>query len=244
MNKNNNKNNQTKKAFLAGFLFAVVLFAGKDIFALGMKIQAYFCDDYKIEIDDVEVKLPYGMRILNYVDRTYTPVRLIAEEMGGTVKWDETTKTIKITKPKPKIVEKIIEKKIEVPVDSETKNNYYYQNPPIKSSKKDFTLEITGINIKDNLTYVYIDAENKTGEAVDVLYDQAEIKGSVNVYLPNVMSAKDWGDSMQVSEKRKGKVMYFDKVNDEDKKITLRIPVKSLVGDSFNEIFEYNIIID
>jgi len=239
-----NKNIKSYKAFLAGFLFAVVLFAGKNIFALGMKVQAYLCDDYKIEVDGVEVKVPDGMRILNYIDRTYTPARLIAEEMGGTVKWDEASKTIKITKPKPKIVEKVIEKEVEVPVES--KNNNYYQSLPVKLNKKDFSLEITGINIKDNLTYVYIDAENKTGETVDILYDQAEIKSldNNNIYLSNVMSSQDWGDSMQTDEKRNGKVMYFDGINKDNKKITLRIPVKSLFGDSYNEVFEYNINLD
>lgn len=234
------KNHQVKRGFLAGFVSAICLFAVRDIFAVGMKVQAYLCDNYKIEVDGLEIEVPYGMRILNYVDRTYTPARLIAEAMGGTVEWDETNKAIKITKPKPRVIEKIVEKTIEVP--QKTIKNH--QTLPVKLNKKDFILEITGISTRDNLTYVYIDAENNSGEAVDVLYDMAKIQDLDNIYSANVMSSKDWGDSMQTDEKRKGKYMVFEKISDGTEEITLTIPVKSMLGDSFNETFEYNIKLD
>ena len=115
-----------KKSFISGFLIASVIFGSQQIFAVGGKIQAYLCDNYNIEVDELKLNLPDGMRILNFGDRTYTPARLIAEAMGGTVKWDDSTKTVKITKPEPKVVEKIVEKIVEVPVESEI----FYQNVP------------------------------------------------------------------------------------------------------------------
>lgn len=229
-----------KKSFAVGFFAASILFCSYKIFALGGKIQAYLCDNYKIEVDGIEIALPDGMRILNFGDRTYTPARLIAESMGGKVKWDDSRKTIEITKPAPKVVEKVVEKIVEVPSDSKIK----YQTVPLKLTKKDFTLDITGISIRDNLTYIYLDAENKTGEAVEVNYENAKIKTDEGNYFSNSMSAVDWGNSMDTDEKREGKTMVFEKISDGEKEVTLSIPVKSLVNGNFNEVFEYNIKVE
>lgn len=224
-----------KKSFVSGFLIASIIFSSQQIFAVGGKIQAYLCDNYNIEVDEIKLNLPDGMRILNFGDRTYTPARLIAEAMGGTVKWDDSTKTVKITKPEPKVVEKIVEKIVEVPVESET----FYQNVPLKIVKNNFILKVNGISSHDNLTYIYLDAENKSGEAAEVDYSNAKIKSGQDVYSTNIMSVTDWGNSMDVNEKREGKVMVFEKISGD--KITLTIPVKSLNTNSFSETFEFNL---
>ena len=124
--------NNKIKIFVMGFATAAIIFGSKNIFALGQKVYAYFCDDYKIEINGLELKLMDGTRILNYGDRTYLSVRNISEALGATVKWDEANKTISINKPKPeeKIVEKIVEKVVDVPRDKKTN---YQKNIQIKS---------------------------------------------------------------------------------------------------------------
>lgn len=229
-----------KKSFVLGFAMATILFASYNVFAVGGKIEAYLKDDYKIEIDDIELQRPDDMRIINFGDRTYTPARLIAEAMGGKVDWDDATKTIKITKPEPRVVEKIVEKIVEVPSDSKIS----YQTLPLKQTKKDFIINITGMSMKNNLTYIYLDAENKTGDAIEVDYSRAQIKAESGEYFANSMSAADWGNSMDTDEKREGRIMVFDKIADTDKEITLSIPIKSLVGGSIDETFEYNIKVE
>ena len=229
-----------KKSFATGFLIASIMFGGYNVFGIGGKVEAYLKDDYKIEVDGIEIKRPDDMRILNFGDRTYTPTRLIAEAMNGKVEWDDATKTIKITKPEPEVVEKIVEKIVEVPSDSKIN----YQSVPLKLTKKDFTINVTGISIQDNLTYIYLDAENKTGEAIEVDFSNAKIKSESGNYSSNAMSATDWGNSLDTDEKREGRVMVFDKIADSDKEITLSIPIKSLVGSSVKETFDFNIKVE
>ncbi len=226
-----------KKSFAIGFAIASGLFLSTNLFALGGKVQAYLCDTYKIEVDGMEIKLPDGMRILNYVDRTYTPARLIAEAMGGEVSWDDANKTIKIKKPAPKVVEKVVEKIVEVPSEDKKK----FQRVPLKLNKRGFILEVTGIDTEDNLTYVYLDAENKSGEGVEVDYSNAKIKTDKGVYETNVMSGTDWGDSIDVGEKREGKVMVFSGIETSNKEIELTIPVKSIQTNNYDKVFEYDI---
>ena len=141
------KNANQFLSFIFGFVFATVIFTSKqNICALGQKVFAYFCDDYKIEIDGSELKLMDGTRILNYGDRTYLSVRNIAESLGATVKWNEENKTISINKPKAeeKIVEKTVEKIVEVPSNKKTN----YQKLPIKLNKKSCMVQINGFEKK------------------------------------------------------------------------------------------------
>ena len=233
--------NMNKKSFVMGIALASTFFIGYNAFAVGGKIEAYLKDDYKIEVDGIELKQPDDMRILNFCDRTYTPARLIAEAMDGKVEWDDATKTIKITKPEPKVVEKVVEKIVEVPVDPKVS----YQSAPLKLTKSDFTMELTGISVKDNLTYVYLEVKNKAGEAVDLDFSNAKIKAESGEYKANIgVSANDWGQSIDVNEDKKSGVMAFEKIADSDKDITVSIPVKSVTKGSLDETFEYNVKVD
>lgn len=230
-----------KKSFVMGIAVASIFFAGYNAFAVGGKIEAYLKEDYKIEVNGIQLNQPDDMRILNFCDRTYTPARLIAEAMDGKVEWDAATKTIKITKPEPKVVEKVVEKIVEVPSESKTK----YQSAPLKLTKKDFTMEVTGISVKDNLTYIYLDVNNKAGEAIDLDISNAKITTSSGTYMVNTgVSASDWGDSIDVDKEKKGGVMAFAKIADSDKEITVSIPIKSVTKGSIDETFEYNLKVE
>ena len=60
-----------------------------------MKIEIYIGSD-KAYVNGEEVTLDSPAFIEN--DRTYTPVRFIAETLGVTVDWDEATQQVIITK--------------------------------------------------------------------------------------------------------------------------------------------------
>jgi hypothetical protein len=63
-------------------------------------------------IDGVMKELPEGQDILLYNDRTYVPFRFVAEEMGGTVSWNESERIVVISKPETVKEEVIVEKEV------------------------------------------------------------------------------------------------------------------------------------
>ena len=225
-------------SFICGFAFAVIIFICKqDICALGQKVFAYFCDDYKIEIDGSELKLMDGTRILNYGDRTYVSVRDIAEAMGGTVKWNEENKIIEIRKPKAEVIEKIIEKAVKEPTDKKN----IYNKLPLKLNKDGCSIKLTGFEKKDNMVYFYLDLRNKSGE--DLILDFAEIKlsdGTKNYYA-SYSSSDNLEDVLENTGKIEDQKLIFDVSSDLKNEITLSIPVKSANGSSYQKTFEFNI---
>ena len=137
-------------------------------------------------------------------------------------------------------VEKVVEKIVEVPSESKIR----YQSAPLKLTKKDFVINLTGISVKDNLTYIYLDVENKAGEAIDIDFSNAKIVSQSGTYMSNAMSATDWGQSIDVNEEKKSGVMVFQKIADSDKEITVSIPIKSVTQGSLQETFEYNLKVE
>lgn len=233
--------NNKIKIFVMGFVSAAIIFSSKNIFALGQKVYAYFCDDYKIEIDGSELKLMDGTRILNYGDRTYLSVRNIAESLGATVKWNEGNKTISINKPKAeeKIVEKTVEKIVEVPSDKKTN----YQKLPLKLNKKSCIVQINGFEKKNGLAYVYLDVKNKSGESLNLNYEEAKIISNGKEYSSTLLT-HNFGDAIENEDKLTDKSIIFEGTNDLEKEFTLQIPVTSANGSSYKETFEFNIMAD
>lgn len=234
--------NNKIKIFVMGFVTAAIIFSSKNIFALGQKVYAYFCDDYKIEINGLELKLMDGTRILNYGDRTYLSVRNISEALGATVKWDEANKTISINKPKPeeKIVEKIVDKVVDVPRDKKTN----YQKLPLKLNKKSCIIKINGVERKNSLCYIYLDVKNKSGESLNLNYDEVKIISRNGKEYSSTLLSHDFDDAIENEDKLTEKSIIFDKTDDLEKEFILKIPVTSASGASYKETFEFNIIAD
>ena len=245
----------SKRSFLLGVAVSAAFFASYNVLATtGQEIKAFIKDDYSITVNDIPIKLPYGMRIINYIDHTYTPARLIAEAMGGSVSWDDDTKTVKITKPKP--IEKIVEKIVEVPVEkSGTESNtneqttnpdkkIYYQSVPLKLIKGDFKINVSGISLRDNLTYIYLDIKNESSDTVMFDLENTKIKSaSGQEYDLISVPSDEFSSDIGLTKEFKGGTMIFKNIGDE-KEITLSIPVKSSTPGIYDETFEFNLKVD
>ena len=97
--------------FLKGFFSGIVF-----IIVLGLFLNAYGNDSLeaiyvsfntvkKIIVDKYEVPMPNDRKPIVYNDRTYVPLRLLAEAMGKPVDWDGETGTVYIgEKPKANVV--------------------------------------------------------------------------------------------------------------------------------------------
>lgn len=132
------------KSYTAGLVTGILIAATVTVSASNL-VEVFLQDDVKIVMDGKTLPLPGDMHILNYQNRIYTPARHIAESLGGTIEYDQSTKTLNLTKPEPitKEVEVIKEvvKEVEVVVEKLT-----YNTLPVKQMQEDVELTVYGID--------------------------------------------------------------------------------------------------
>ena len=75
------------------FAFSIQAFAAPVL----QKIEAYINPGITFQFDGVKKELSSDYRVLIYQDRTYVPVRFVAENLGATVAWDSQTQKITVT---------------------------------------------------------------------------------------------------------------------------------------------------
>ena len=63
-------------------------------------VAAWIRNDYHIEYNGEEKKLPEGYQILVYQNRTYLPLRYVGELLGADIQWDGETNTASIFQEK------------------------------------------------------------------------------------------------------------------------------------------------
>lgn len=96
-------NTKGKKRYLvlgiaAGFLLSL----GVQTYAQDAvsTVAAWIRNDYRIEYNGEEKKLPEGYQILVYQNRTYLPLRYVGELLGADIQWDGETNTASIFQKK------------------------------------------------------------------------------------------------------------------------------------------------
>lgn len=83
------------KSFISGFTVAIFLFVFTTMaFAKMEKIEAFF-NDIKISINGKIINTGNDKPFI-YNGRTYVPARYIAEELGATVEWNESSNCVEI----------------------------------------------------------------------------------------------------------------------------------------------------
>lgn len=97
-----------KSLLTIGISLGIVLTLGIQVFAAPAieRIEAYVNNQFTFEFDGTEKKLSDDYEVIVYKDRSYVPVRFVAENLGATVDWDNAAKMIKIQSKAPEVVEK------------------------------------------------------------------------------------------------------------------------------------------
>ena len=85
-----------------GLALGIVLTLSVQVFAAPAieKIQAYVNNQFTFEFNGTEKKLPEDYEVIVYKDRSYVPVRFVAENLGAKVDWDDAKQKITITSEK------------------------------------------------------------------------------------------------------------------------------------------------
>lgn len=155
------------KGFIVGVIVTSIVASSLFSFAEMQSIEAFF-NDIKIRINGKVIDTGNDKPFI-YNGRTYLPARYVAEGLGGTVKWNESSNTVEIDRPVPtpiqepisvstiKPIPAAIEKKDEITslmcksyINLDGKLYYYessYDGSFIDSKGKYYMLDETCINL-------------------------------------------------------------------------------------------------
>lgn len=158
---------------------------------------------------------------LNYNGYTYVPLRFITESLGGEASYDTVSKTVTVNLPE-KVVEKEVEviKEVPVYVDKDTSEGkdvqYKYSSLPQKSSKDNYTVEVTGVtrNTYNNTTKILIKVNNFEDSSDNLQLQPTKSKLTVNgkeVALTKINNQQDnswYLADIQPDEEKNGYVTF------------------------------------
>ena len=136
-----------RRILTLGIAMGLFLSMGLQVFAGSAleKIEAYINNAVTFTIDKKNMELPEGYEVLTYNNRTYVPIRFIAENLGAEVEWNEVNKNINIT--------------------SESRTQKYlgdYKELPTYKENKNYKLEVVMFSKDDFGPIMYLKFENKT----------------------------------------------------------------------------------
>lgn len=95
---NGRKKMRKNRLLITGMVIGIVVSLSVQAFAAANieKIQAYVNHKMSFEFNGEKKELPDGYEVLVYKDRSYVPARFVAENLGATVDWNDSTKVISL----------------------------------------------------------------------------------------------------------------------------------------------------
>jgi hypothetical protein len=113
------------KQFVIGFLIGSVIFSSTSVFAETQTLNAFF-NNIKVSINNqlIELKDANGNPIEPFIvnGTTYLPVRILAENLGMEVKFNESSNTVELTKKEESALNEITNPTTPTPTKSKPNN--------------------------------------------------------------------------------------------------------------------------
>ena len=236
--------------FVAGSLCMVTVTA----MAAYSDVTAKLWNDVKFNINGSVVNST-DQPTLNYNGYTYVPLRFITESLGGEASYDTVSKTVSVNLPE-KVVEKEVEVVKEVPVyidknTSEGKDvQYTYSSLPQKSSKNNYTVEVTGVtrNTANNTTKILVKIDNSEDSSDNLQLQPTKSKLTVNgkeVALTKINNQQDnswYLADIQPDEDKEGYVT-FELTEDGKLNCDLELVVRNNTSNS-EDVHEFHFTYD
>lgn len=185
-----------KKKTLIGIVTSGLLVLSGTALSMNQTISAIIDDRVSFQFNGAEKGLPDGYEVLNYNDRTYVPARFIAEELGADVSWDDSTRTINITKIKDEQTDK--EDDVKVPDNENQEQNEQPDGeapkklPLSKVTDQGVLVTVKSINAKQQgLTSLVLKVTNTTDIPVSLEQDKMYLEVDGQKYKSNRF-VSDW----------------------------------------------------
>jgi hypothetical protein len=234
------------KKFIAGILTGIILTASIPVVAAN--ITAVADSSINLMINGVMKTLPEDVSILLYNNRTYLPLRYIAEELGADVNWHDADRLVTVVMPEPEVVEKIVEVPVEVKVeverivyrDRETgeQSTVALSELPVSSTRDRIRLRAENIYVfnggaagggRTTRLEVSLNNDGNRGD-VRFLYSQAVLIADGIEYKTDDASFFAWDERFFSSYIPQGEeyagYLVFPRVPASAKEFTLKVPVE------------------
>lgn len=171
------------KHLLIGLVVGMLVASGGQIFAANAieKIEAYINHDMTFTFDGEKKMLPDDYKVLVYKDRLYVPVRFVAENLGASIDWNDTTKVIAITSAKQ-----------ETPSNPDASDNTIYKDLPIFKQNESLKVSADMYGEDSKGDRVWFTVENKTDNPVQLHQMSTKIIADGKVYSMDTKQAIDF----------------------------------------------------
>ena len=132
------------------------------------KIEAYINNSITFTIDKENKELSEGYEVITYNNRTYVPIRFIAENLGAEVEWNEVTKNISIT-------------------SEQNVQKYYadYKELPTYKNTENFKIEVVMYSEDEFGPIMHLSLENKTDTPIQLDQMATTVTFNDKVYTLN-----------------------------------------------------------
>ena len=239
---------QRFKILTAGIIIGSLCTLGIQVFAEPASniVTAFVSNMITFEFDGVKKELPAGYNILTYRDRTYVPIRFVAENLGAEVDWINDTQTIKLIsalKTDDKVCDEpkdIQDEKISV-----TRN---FQKLPQNYNDMDMLLGVSVVTKDDkDERRVYITLENKKITPLQLIQSETKIVvDGIEYYRKDVPAFRlddRWYKDVQQDGRTEGYIT-LPKLHRDPKE--LQLTLVTLKNDSKREKqkVEFNILME
>ena len=202
------------KHLLIGLVVGVLIASGGQIFAASAieKIEAYINHDMTFTFDGEKKALPDDYEVLVYKDKSYVPVRFVAENLGATVDWNDDTKVIAITSAKP-----------ETPINPENPNNVdtVYKELPIFKQNENLKVSADMYGEDSKGDRVWFTVENKTDKPIQLNQSSTKIIADGKAYSMDSKQAVDfdkrWYNDLKKDEAMEGFILLPTAIKNPEK---------------------------
>ena len=193
------------KHLLIGLVVGMLVASGGQIFAANAieKIEAYINHDMTFTFDGEKKALPDDYEVLVYKDRSYVPVRFVAENLGATIDWNDTAKVIAITSAKQ-----------ETPSKPETPDNVdkaVYKALPIFKQNENLKVSANMYGEDSKGDRVWFTVENKTDKPIQLNQMSTKIVADGKSYSMDSKQAVDfdkrWYNDLKKDEEVEGYIL-------------------------------------
>ncbi len=226
-----------KKSVLSiGIILGIILTMSFQVFAAPAleKIQAYVNRDMTFTFDGKAVALDPEYQVLVYNDRSYVPVRFVAENLGATVDWNNDTKVIAITSTKAAIVPVTPSDPV-TPKDSVDSRSY--KKLPVYNENAEYKMSITVFSRDDYGYVIYATLENKTDIPIqlDQMKTVVEVDGKKYDMMDATITNLDtrWYKDLLKEDKTEGYIRLSNRLVAPQK---MHIQFKILSNGSYDQI--------
>lgn len=233
-----------KKSVLGiGMILGIILTMSVQVFAAPTieKIQAYINRDMTFTFNGKAVVLDPEYQVLVYNDRSYVPVKFVAENLGATVDWNNDTKVISITPTRAAITPDPVAPGIsQKPADSKE-----YKKLPQYKENVDYKMTVTMFS-RDEYGYkLNMTLENKSDIPIqlDQMKTLVEVDGQKYDMSDATITHMDtrWYRDLAKEEKTEGYVRLSNRLNNPQK---MHLEFKILSNGSNGKVSDDTMVFD